>query len=841
MSHLVGVVQHAGQQGGHELGRVVALEVGGLVGDVGIAGRVALVEGVGGEAGHLVVDLVGDLFGDAVGHAPRALVARLGAAVDEVLPLGLHDGVLFLAHGAADVVRLPEGEAGQLPEDLHHLLLIDDAAVGDVQDMGQLRGLVADLVGLVAVAQVGGDGLHRAGAVKADEGDDVLEVLGLQAHQHLPHPGGFELEHALGLAAAQHLVGGLVVVVQPGHREGRVAPLHRRLGVPDDGEGAQAQEIHLEQAELFDLGHVELGDRQPVVGGEGQVVVHRLGGDDHARRVGGGVARHPLHLGGGVDQLFDLRVGVVHLFQLGGDFQRPLEGHLELHRHLLCHRVHALVGQPHHPPDVPDGVAGGHGAEGDDLSHMVGAVLAVDIVDDLLPALVAEVDVEVGHADPLGVQKPLEDQLVADGVDVGDADAVGRDAARARPAPGAHRDVPAFGVVDIVVNDEVVVGVPHALDDPDLVPQPLFVGLGDVGAVAALQPLPAELLKVGLVVHPAGGLVVGDLGVAEVEVEIALLCDLGGVGAGLRHHREQLVHLLGALEVELVGLELHPVGVLDGLAGLDAEQDLLHPGVLPAQVVGVVGGRHRDAGLPRQPDQLGQHRLVLGQAVVLQFNVVAVGPEQVPVPEGGGFGPLVIAGQQGLGHLAGQAGRQADQPLVVLFQQLLVHPGLGVKALGEGGRHHLDQVLVAGLVFAQQDQVVVAVHLVDLVEAGAGGHIDLAPDDGLDAGLFGRLVKLHAAVHHPVVGAGDGGLAALSDPLHQPVDPAGAVQQAVLGVDVQMDKALRRGGLAHGDSPSFRARRPAEMASSRLRRWASPDLLGRGSIFSHNAARESSG
>ena len=397
LDHLVGVVQHAGQQGGHELGRVVALEVGGLVGDVGVAGRVALVEGVGGKAGHLVVDLVGHLLRNAVGHAPGAFLARLGAAVDKVLPLGLHDGVLFLAHGPADVVGLPEGKAGQLPEDLHHLLLVDDAPVGHVQDMGQLGGLVADLVRLVAVAQIGGDGLHRPGPVEADEGDDVLQVFGLQPHQDLPHPRRFQLEHPFGLAAAQHLVGGLVVVVQLCHREGGVLFLDGRLGVPDDGQGPQAQKVHLEQPQLLDLGHVELGHRQPVVGGKGQVVVDRLGGDDHAGRVGGGVPGHPLHLGG----------GVVELFQLGGDLQRPLEGHLQLHRHQFCHRVHALVRQAHHPPHVPDGVAGGHGPEGDDLGHMVRAVLAVDVVDDLLPPLVTEIDVEVGHTDPLGVQEPL--------------------------------------------------------------------------------------------------------------------------------------------------------------------------------------------------------------------------------------------------------------------------------------------------------------------------------------------------------------------------------------------------------------------------------------------------
>ena len=98
----------------------------------------ALVECVGSKTRHLVVDLVGHLLGDAVGHAAGALMARLGAAVDEVFPLGLHHVVFLLAHGPADVVGLAEREARQLPEDLHHLLLVDDAAVGDVQDMGQL-------------------------------------------------------------------------------------------------------------------------------------------------------------------------------------------------------------------------------------------------------------------------------------------------------------------------------------------------------------------------------------------------------------------------------------------------------------------------------------------------------------------------------------------------------------------------------------------------------------------------------------------------------------------------------------------------------------------------------
>jgi hypothetical protein len=51
---------------------------------------------------------------------------------------------------------------------------------------------------------------------------------------------------------------------------------------------------------------------------------------------------------------------------------------------------------------------------------MVGPVFLDDVVDDLLPALVAKVDVKVGHGNALGVQKTLEYQLVLDGVNVRD-------------------------------------------------------------------------------------------------------------------------------------------------------------------------------------------------------------------------------------------------------------------------------------------------------------------------------------------------------------------------------------------------------------------------------------
>ena len=540
----------------------------------------ALVEGVGRKAGHFIVDLVCHLLRDAVGNAARAFVAGLGAAVHKMFPLGFHDGVLLFAHGAADVICLPEGEACQLPEDLHDLLLIDDAAVGHIQNVRQLRGLVADLIRFVPVAQIGGNGIHGARAVQADQSDDIFKVLGLQPHKHLLHAGRFQLEHALGIALPQHFVGVRVVIVQITDGELRVLLLHRNLRISDDSQGAQTQKVHLQKTQFFDLGHVELGHRQAVICCQRQIVIGGFRRNDHACCVGGGVPGHTLHLQCGIDELGHLRVGIVELFQLAGNLQCPLEGHFQLHGHKLCYHVHLLVWNTHHAAHIPDGVAGGHGTKGDDLRHMVRTVFAVDVVDDLLSALVAEVHIEIRHTDAFGIQKALEDQIIADGVDIRNAHAVSGNTTRAGAASRPHRDALTFCKIDIVPYDEVVVGIPHRLNHADLIFQAVDVGLRHIRAIAALQAVPAELFKVGLIVHAVRGFVVGDLGVTELKVKIALLGDLCRIGAGLRYHGEQLVHLVCGLDVEFIGLELHAVSILNGLAGLDAQQDALHLGVL---------------------------------------------------------------------------------------------------------------------------------------------------------------------------------------------------------------------------------------------------------------------
>ena len=217
--------------------------------------------------------------------------------------------------------------------------------------------------------------------------------------------------------------------------------------------------------------------------------------------------------------------------------------------------------------------------------------------------------------------------------------------------------------------------------------------------------------------------------------------------------------------------------------------------------------------------------LLLGLAVVLELQVVAVVPEELPHFQGMGLCPLVVPGQQQPGQPPGQAGGEGDEALVVLADEIHVHPGLAVKALGEPPADHGGEVAVARLVPAQQDQVVGLVVLVVVpVEPGPGGDIDLAADDGLDPGGLGGLVEVHRAVHDPVVGDGHGGLAQVLHPLHQVGDAAGPVQEAVFRVYVEVDK----GHLHHSPSRIISSTISAEEAMRMSQRWVSPRALAAG-------------
>ena len=165
---------------------------------------------------------------------------------------------------------------------LDHLLLVEDDAVGALEDRPQVGVRHERLLAAVAPADERPDhlGLQRPRPEQRDGGDDVVEVALAQPRGEVALARAFELEHADGARLADQLVDRRVVARQ---LPGRDALAGTRLDEPhrlgDGAVHAQAEDVHLDQAQRLDVVLVELRDDHP------------LGRPLQRHAVGDGVAR----------------------------------------------------------------------------------------------------------------------------------------------------------------------------------------------------------------------------------------------------------------------------------------------------------------------------------------------------------------------------------------------------------------------------------------------------------------------------------------------------------------------------------------------------------------------
>ena len=377
----------------------------------------------------------------------------------------------------------------------------------------------------------------------------------------------------------------------------------------------------------------------------------------------------------------------------------------------------------------------------------------------------------------------------------------------------AHRDPLPARVGDEVPHDEEVPGEAHLGDDGQLVAETLDHGVRRRAAVATGQALRGEVLEVGVEGVAGGDVVVRQVELPEAELELAALRHGQRVAVGLGQVLEDGPHLVRRLEVELLRGEPPPVGIAHGRARLDAQERLVGPGVAGLDVVRVVGAAEGRPDLPRQAHgRLGHPRLEV-YPVRLDFHEVEVLAEDLPVPPRHLESLGVLPGREQLAHLRVEASREDEEPVGMLGQQLVIDARLVVEALQVRLRDELDQVAVARLVADEDGSVaraLVAAVLGRALEAAARGHVELAADDRRDGGLLAGRVEVDGAEEVAVIGEGEGREAELGGPRDEPhvhffpalagraldlLELSGAVQQAVLRVDVEVDE-VGAGGAA---------------------------------------------
>ena len=144
-----------------------------------------------------------------------------------------------------------------------------------------------------------------------------------------------------------------------------------------------------------------------------------------------------------------------------------------------------------------------------------------------------------------------------------------------------------------------------------------------------------------------------------------------------------------------------------------------------------------------------------------------------------------------------QAGGEGDQTIFVLSEQIFVYPRPVVKSFQLGDGHHFTQVAVADHILCQQDNMGEPfVVLGCFIGKAPGGNIAFTTNNRLNAGGNGLTVELDSTEHRAVVCQGYGVHTEIGCPLHQVVDSNRTVQEAVLGVNVQVNEIWS--GLCHG-------------------------------------------
>ena len=521
-------------------------------------------------------DLLGLLLIDVVG--------RLGA-LDEDRALLLHLLADLLAHRAAEHVGAAEGIAGDHAGGFHHLFLVDQDTVGLLGDLLEEWVRVLDEGGVVLALDVVADELHRARTVERNERDDFVDGRDAKLAAERLHTAGFKLEHADGLRLVEEREGGLVVKAEFLDIEIGLAAMlaHELLGVVDDGEGLEAQEVHLQEAELLDGVLGVLGRQVAFLHRHGDDVGERTVGDDHTTRVLAGITHHSLDDAAGLDDAGGLRIDGDLLAKLVGLLQGVLERDVDVVRDEFGEAVGLDERQVADTSEVADDHLGTKRAEGDDVGDAVFAVLLAHVADDLVAAAHTEVDIEVRRRDALGIQEAFEQEAEADRIDVGDLEAIRDNRAGARASAWTDGDVMLARPIDEVPDDEEVVDEARAGDDAHLVVDAAAefggAGLADAGDLLVLPRLRVVVID----------------GVAFLEARLDLFEQVGSVSPhGLAllgfddevawfagGDQQAVLELLVAVEdrIDLVGgLGLHALAEdVDGVVILaDRQLDVAH-------------------------------------------------------------------------------------------------------------------------------------------------------------------------------------------------------------------------------------------------------------------------
>ena len=161
----------------------------------------------------------------------------------------------------------------------------------------------------------------------------------------------------------------------------------------------------------------------------------------------------------------------------------------------------------------------------------------------------------------------------------------------------------------------------------------------------------------------------------------------------LREIGKQLLQFIFAFDIKFFRFKPHPVGIVYCFARLHRQKHVLYFGVLPAQIVRIVGYNQRKPRFSCKAQSPLIHRKLFFNTVILQFQIKMILAKNLRKGQSVAFRPFKVLMQKPLRDSAGETGGQRDQPLGMLPQKREINPGLAVKAVQKRRRYQRAQIL----------------------------------------------------------------------------------------------------------------------------------------------------
>ena len=312
---------------------------------------------------------------------------------------------------------------------------------------------------------------------------------------------------------------------------------------------------------------------------------------------------------------------------------------------------------------------------------MVCAIFSYDIIYYSLPSFHAEIHIEVGHRNSLGIEKSLKQQIIFQRVNSSYPDAVSTQAACTRTSAAPYGYPVSLGVIYKIPDYKIIVCITHFRDNIKLVGKSLLCLVCRV-FIALVKSLFAHITQELFIVINAVDMKIRQLCLSELELHIAALGYLHGVFYRLGIIRKQLSHLIAAFYIELFCRELQLVRVIERCRRRYADKHPLRLGIFPAQIMRIVRRSERYARFLRQSCQKWYYAFLIVNAVILYFEIIIIAAEDLGVTLSCLLCAVVVAKKQLSRYLSRKAGRQADKSAAVFSQKFLVNSRLCIKALG---------------------------------------------------------------------------------------------------------------------------------------------------------------